>query len=81
MKIQEIKRYRFEATEEELRAIAEMFQFYEDTAQDDDETQVRVRRSFGIVGSTQADEDERDETLPERAIRQSQGRRKSRIIE
>lgn len=91
MKIKAIKLFRFEATEEEVRAIARMFQYYEDTSDDDDDVSTAVRRAFGIkdertrqsrLSLDEPDDDrqnERDETLPEKALRVSQGRRKSRI--
>lgn len=82
MRIKEVKTYRFEATQDEVKSISAMFQFYEDNAEDDDDGLTAVRRAFGIKARQTTEQPElfdREETLPEKALRVSAGRRKSRV--
>ncbi|MFX4302994.1 hypothetical protein ACOJUR_12180 [Alicyclobacillus tolerans] len=83
MKIQEIKRYRFECSEEEVKSIVMMLQFYEVNADEDDSISAAVRRQFGVqqspMGKTEIEEEQREGTLVEKALSQAQGKRKGRI--
>lgn len=82
MKIQEIKRYRFECSEEEVRALVEMLHFFERNADEDDETMSTLRRQFGVKGEPKGfseGADNKEETLVEKALSQAQGKRKGRI--
>ncbi len=76
-----IKRFRFEASEEEVKAMAWMLTFYAQHSPDMDSDCAGVLKAFGIAWNEPEteDEEERDETLPEKAIRVAQGRRKSRV--
>ncbi len=82
MKIQKVSRYRFECSEDEIASLIHMLEFYRDYANDDSEDRLRLRMDFGVM-PVEEDGDieesaEREETLPEKAIRVSSGR-KSRI--
>lgn len=83
MKIQEIKRYRFECSEEEVKSIVMMLQFYEVNADEDDSISAAVRRQFGVQqsprGETEIEEEHREGTLVEKVLQQAQGKRKGRI--
>jgi len=83
VKIKSIKLYRFEASEQEVQAMREMFQFFADNADEESSETSHILHEFGITRTPkQIDldlDDERDETLPEKALRVSQGRRKSRL--
>ncbi len=76
MKIQEVKRYRFEASEEEIRAMVDMFRHYAETCEEDTDIHVAVRHAFGVQAKSL---DEREETLVEKALSNAQGRRKGRV--
>lgn len=81
MQIKMIKRFQFEATEEEVKAMARMLAFYAQHSPDMDSDCAGVLKAFGIAANEPEaeDEEERDETLPEKAIRVAQGRRKGRV--
>ncbi len=79
MQIEEVKYYRLKVSAQEMKAIRDMLAEYDPETSGDSEAMQSVRAAFGVkpTSPTEVEEEEgiHQETLPERALRISSGKR------
>jgi len=87
VKIKAIRYAQIEASEAEVKAMQTMFRFYADNTEDTDNVTASILKSFGVERSVQEEgleedfdgdeEQEHEESLPEKALRITEERRRN----